>query len=703
MSDSDETRREEQAACRWALADVAFPDTAENAESSPGSCEDVAVDCPRPVETVAAAFGRSLAAEADATRRLLDADDLPTCAQLRLPLPVHGSEAAGQTDRYLELVDDVASMRHQLSLMATRLDVQESLIDWLKDRDRDAREEKMRLLALLRTQAAVLDEQKQQISALSEVVSRLRNDFYSQAIDRALARTPRSSDTTVTGLSDFAFRHGSKLLKTRLLKLLLRFIGASKKRRTECSDWKAGAIAFKVVRRKADVSWEDQRSKEHDRALARWLLVISRWDDCWPDLEIVKAMASISDNEGRKDSLLDWLHPRAPATLTKRVNSILLYHKEVGWGQDVVPYREHSVYCYMRDAKAGGAKPSQLASLREALIFVRFVFDVPSLDPIVKSRRILGITRRRRGAKRGRSMSLCIWSSVLRDGKASGLNLLCGLIEHFTLHGVDVIAATLICLLKLARERRGRLLGKTYDLVSAYKQFPVHEEDRNVLRTGVMNTDTGDVAVFGSNVLSFGATGSVAGFLRISAALWHAGARRFQLCERRTSRLLDHVENAPPLRINVASGRTFFLFTDGSYEPSGEVVAGIGGILYDDAGMPVSFFSGSVHPSDLEVMLETSSHPIYEIELYAVLAAFRCWGSLLKDSFTVAYIDNSAAQTALVAGSSGTDLGSRIVELIGEAESSVLCRPWYSWVPTHSNPADPPSKRHERLKSRGGL
>ena len=174
-----------------------------------------------------------------------------------------------------------------------------------------------------------------------------------------------------------------------------------KKRRTECSDWKAGATAFKVVRRKADVSWEDQRSKEHDRALARWLLVISRWDDCWPDLEIVKAMASIPDNEGRKDSLLDWLHPRAPATLIKRVNSILLYHKEVGWGPEVVPYREHSVYCYMRDAKAGGAKPSQLAALREALIFVRFVFDLPSLDTIVKSRRISGITRR--GAKRGRT------------------------------------------------------------------------------------------------------------------------------------------------------------------------------------------------------------------------------------------------------------------------------------------------------------
>ena len=48
------------------------------------------------------------------------------------------------------------------------------------------------------------------------------------------------------------------------------------------------------------------------------------------------------------------------------------------------------------------------------------------------------------------------------------------------------------------------------------------------------------------------------------------------------SKLLDHVENAPPLHINVASGRTFFLFTDGSYEPSSDVAAGIGGILYDD-------------------------------------------------------------------------------------------------------------------------
>ena len=202
-SDTESRRQEDLSASRWALADVAgdavenepeqatesdvvFPDQADDAESS---CEDVLVDQPRPVETIAAAFGRSFAAEADATQGLLDADDLPTCAWLRLPLPRGASETSGPPDRHLELVDDVASMRHQLSLMAMRLDTQESLIDWLKDRDRDAMEEKMRLLTMLRTQAAVLDEQKQQISALSELVSRLRNDFYGQAIARSLARS----------------------------------------------------------------------------------------------------------------------------------------------------------------------------------------------------------------------------------------------------------------------------------------------------------------------------------------------------------------------------------------------------------------------------------------------------------------------------------------------------------------------------------
>ena len=155
-SDTESLRQEDLAASRWSLADVGCADSAAS------SCEDVLLDPPLPAEILAAAFGRSFAAEADA--------------------------AQGFSDRHLALVDDVTSMRHQLSLMAMRLDTQESLIDWLQDRDHEATEEKNRLLTLLCKQAAELDEQRQQLSALSELVSHLRNDFYGQAIARSLAR-----------------------------------------------------------------------------------------------------------------------------------------------------------------------------------------------------------------------------------------------------------------------------------------------------------------------------------------------------------------------------------------------------------------------------------------------------------------------------------------------------------------------------------
>ena len=60
-------------------------------------------------------------------------------------------------------------------------------------------------------------------------------------------------------------------------------------------------------------------------------------------------------------------------------------------------------------------------------------------------------------------------------------------------------------------------------MVSAYKFYPLHPYDRARLRIAVKDVESGGVAVYGSNVLVFGATGSVAGFLRVSAAIWKVG------------------------------------------------------------------------------------------------------------------------------------------------------------------------------------
>ena len=112
---------------------------------------------------------------------------------------------------------------------------------------------------------------------------------------------------------------------------------------------------------------------------------------------------------------------------------------------------------------------------------------------------------------------------VIDDGKECGLNLARGLPEKFTLQGVDFVAAVILEASKTAGGSRLDLRGKTFDLVSACKHYPLHPEDRSLLRVGVWDTDSERVRIYGFNVLPFGATGSVAGFLRVANALWSVG------------------------------------------------------------------------------------------------------------------------------------------------------------------------------------
>lgn len=96
-----------------------------------------------------------------------------------------------------------------------------------------------------------------------------------------------------------------------------------------------------------------------------------------------------------------------------------------------------------------------------------------------------------------------------------------GLHEKFRLHSVDFLAAMMGFALKsCSTGRRPALRGRTYDLRSAYKQFAVHSVDRASLRMGMNVPGSSSCAMIGFNSLAFGAVGSVAGFLRISQAIW---------------------------------------------------------------------------------------------------------------------------------------------------------------------------------------
>ena len=74
------------------------------------------------------------------------------------------------------------------------------------------------------------------------------------------------------------------------------------------------------------------------------------------------------------------------------------------------------------------------------------------------------------------------------------------------------------------------VVGRTCDLRAAYKQFTLSAADRDILRIAVCRPGHSQPVFFGLNALPFGAVGSVAGFVRISHALWFIGASALGLC-----------------------------------------------------------------------------------------------------------------------------------------------------------------------------
>ena len=120
---------------------------------------------------------------------------------------------------------------------------------------------------------------------------------------------------------------------------------------------------------------------------------------------------------------------------------------------------------------------------------------------------------------------------VIDDCTIGGLNRTTGSREKLRIHAIDEVAAYISwTLTHIQGFSTGDWVGKTYDLTSAYKQFGVSVEDREILRTLTMDHSTGKPVLLGANALPFGATGSVTSFLRVSMSIWFIGVRALGLC-----------------------------------------------------------------------------------------------------------------------------------------------------------------------------
>ena len=82
----------------------------------------------------------------------------------------------------------------------------------------------------------------------------------------------------------------------------------------------------------------------------------------------------------------------------------------------------------------------------------------------------------------------------------------------------------------------------------------------------------------------------------------------------------------------------------------------------------------------MEPLLVHRDHPIFELELLPVWISF----ALLGERQLVVYIDNSAAQGALVRGRADGTIASYMIEKCLELEPGHQ-QSWYGRVPSHSN------------------
>ena len=75
----------------------------------------------------------------------------------------------------------------------------------------------------------------------------------------------------------------------------------------------------------------------------------------------------------------------------------------------------------------------------------------------------------------------------------------------------------------LAKKAGCKLLGRCFDLKSAYRQLPISLADLDVAQVVVWNPDTGSPQVLRMLALPFGSSAAVSHFIRVSLALWTLG------------------------------------------------------------------------------------------------------------------------------------------------------------------------------------
>ena len=154
--------------------------------------------------------------------------------------------------------------------------------------------------------------------------------------------------------------------------------------------------------------------------------------------------------------------------------------------------------------------------------------------------------------------------------------------------------------------------------------------------------------------------------------------------------LRDHVALGPDRVIQCTFRSCFHVYSDAAYETNR---GGVGALAYNSQGLLLSWL-GEELASDVMALInpDEKSTLIYELETYAAVMSLVRLGRSWRDSDVILFLDNEASLAALINGRSDSIFVQRLLETLFQWECESRCNVWFERVPSHSNPADDPSR-----------
>ena len=142
-----------------------------------------------------------------------------------------------------------------------------------------------------------------------------------------------------------------------------------------------------------------------------------------------------------------------------------------------------------------------------------------------------------------------------------------------------------------------------------------------------------------------------------------------------------------PRRVVASQSDILHIYVDAAFN---EVdYSGIGGLIIDMHGDCLSFFSAKVEKEMIDAIVSRGQRTIIqELEMLAVLCAFKCWQERATVHRIMLFTDSESVRGAFLKSWSANTDSDRLLNSIFEIESLFSLPVWIERVPSQSNPAD---------------